>query len=357
MAWLKIDDRVRTHVKIVAAGPQAAWFWFCGICYCREHLTDGFIPTGMLASLCPGVSGAQAKRHARKLIEVGLWHEAPGGFTVHDFLDWNPSRAQIEADREWDRKRKELYADADLVRQIRERDQDRCRYCGVAVNWRDRRGPTGGQFDHVQPRGENSFENVVVSCRACNLRKNNRPPSEAGMTLLPAPHTSRGTSSRNSSVTSSGFSSGLSSVFSPELEPFTRVARARGLGSGSNEDLEGGLGETTPPPIVPQSRPLVARRDLSAFWEGASFNIPQKWADKALKASNGALTESQLLEFARYVHEKAVRERIDLTQVHFLGWLDAELRLWRETQASRASVEREIAETEARRASLRRGGR
>lgn len=104
MAWLKIDDRVRTHPKIVEAGPVAAWVWFCGICYCREHLTDGFISDKMLATLVPGL--VSMKKSADALVAAGLWHRAERGYQVHDFLDWNPSRTAVEAQRAADRARK-----------------------------------------------------------------------------------------------------------------------------------------------------------------------------------------------------------------------------------------------------------
>lgn len=104
MAWLRVDDRVRTHPKIVTAGHAAAWFWFCGICYCREHLTDGFIPDGMLASLAPGVTNG--KTLAAKLVSVVLWHQVEGGYQVHDFLDWNPARAEVLTKRAVDLERK-----------------------------------------------------------------------------------------------------------------------------------------------------------------------------------------------------------------------------------------------------------
>jgi hypothetical protein len=107
VAWLRIDDRVRTHPKIVEAGPEAAWVWFSGICYCREHLTDGFIPSAMLASLVPGVNERKVRLLAAKLTEARLWHADPKGYRVHDFLDWNPSREQVMVKREEDRKRKE----------------------------------------------------------------------------------------------------------------------------------------------------------------------------------------------------------------------------------------------------------
>jgi hypothetical protein len=106
MAWLRIDDRVRTHPKIVQAGPAAAWLWFCGVCYCREHLTDGFIQTGMVPTLAPGLTAV--KKHVAALVAAKLWDERPGGYDVHDFLDWNPSRAEVEAMREADKRRKRV---------------------------------------------------------------------------------------------------------------------------------------------------------------------------------------------------------------------------------------------------------
>jgi len=107
MAWLRIDDRVRTHPKIATAGPAAAWLWFCGICYCREHLTDGFIPKPVVTTLAMNLSSPL--KHAARLVEVRLWEETPGGYQVHDFLDWNPSREQVRSNRmsEAERKRQE----------------------------------------------------------------------------------------------------------------------------------------------------------------------------------------------------------------------------------------------------------
>lgn len=65
--------------------------------------------------------------------------------------------------------------------QIRARDCDSCRYCGQPQ--------TEIVLDHVIPKaqgGTNQPNNLVVSCSACNTRKGNRMPHEAGMRLLPA---------------------------------------------------------------------------------------------------------------------------------------------------------------------------
>jgi len=64
------------------------------------------------------------------------------------------------------------------------RDGSTCQYCG-------RRLPRSElNLDHVVPRsrgGSTSWENVVCSCVACNLRKGGRTPEEAGLRLLRAP--------------------------------------------------------------------------------------------------------------------------------------------------------------------------
>lgn len=115
MAWLKIDDRVRTHPKIADAGPAAAWLWFCGICYCREHLTDGVIRRSAVGTLAMNLPSPL--KHAQKLVAVGLWEPHADGFLVHDFLDWNPSRAEVMSlrDKERDKKRTQRGTDAGLT--------------------------------------------------------------------------------------------------------------------------------------------------------------------------------------------------------------------------------------------------
>ena len=67
---------------------------------------------------------------------------------------------------------------------IFERDRNTCQYCGRAS---DR---TGLNLDHVIPRdrgGPTTWENIVCSCIACNTRKANCTPPEAGMHLIRKP--------------------------------------------------------------------------------------------------------------------------------------------------------------------------
>lgn len=150
----------------------------------------------------------------------------------------------------------------------------------------------------------------------------------------------------------------------------TRGTNPRDIPDGSpilesqseSEDLRTGIEPraSNSPPQKPGSAghsralALVQPRDKSAFWEGPIFNIPLKWAAKALKGANGSLSEPSLSAFCIALHDKVERESIDVTAVqpHFLAWLDDELRQWRDGVNSEASTNRVLAESEARRRSL-----
>ncbi len=69
-----------------------------------------------------------------------------------------------------------------LKKAVIERDKCMCRYCGkleIVLT-----------LDHIIPYiqgGESTLENLVVSCKSCNSKKNGRTPAQAGMTLREVP--------------------------------------------------------------------------------------------------------------------------------------------------------------------------
>ena len=69
-------------------------------------------------------------------------------------------------------------------RNIFKRDRFTCQYCGVQP------GSEELTLDHVVPRaqsGESRWENCVLACVACNKRKADRTPKQAGMRLRQQP--------------------------------------------------------------------------------------------------------------------------------------------------------------------------
>ncbi|MHC4994853.1 MAG: HNH endonuclease, partial [Planctomycetota bacterium] len=64
------------------------------------------------------------------------------------------------------------------------RDKNTCQYCGKAFKSAEL------NLDHVLPKsrgGQMRWDNIVCSCVACNTRKSNRTPREAGMKLIRKP--------------------------------------------------------------------------------------------------------------------------------------------------------------------------
>lgn len=94
MFFIKLDDTFPDHPKVASAGPLASWLYVCGLSYCHRMLTDGFIPSGVVKRLADlDDPAAQADR----LVCVGLWDACDGGYQVHDYLEYQQSKAHIEA--------------------------------------------------------------------------------------------------------------------------------------------------------------------------------------------------------------------------------------------------------------------
>lgn len=179
MSWAKLDDKFWANPKVDAVGLDAVGLYAVALSYCGDQLTDGFVPEPRAVSLARG-----RRRLVKALVDGGLWAEVEGGYRVVDYLDYNPSRSEVKFRQRVGARRNALHRDRELIAAVRLRDGDLCRYCGIVVDWTDRRGKSGGTYDHVDPRGENEVENVVVACRGCNSSKGRRTPAQAGLELI-----------------------------------------------------------------------------------------------------------------------------------------------------------------------------
>lgn len=163
--------------------------------YCSGYLTDGkvdaadHLPTLAVETfgLVPS-SMRKAKAAAAELTERGLWKATDSGWRFHDWKDNNPLASQVRSKRKKDKRRDWLHKTEDgreLKRRIRERDGAVCAWCAEPVRWGANRAPDGGTYEHVDPDGPNTFENLVVAHNHCNGRKSDRDAEEAGMALYP----------------------------------------------------------------------------------------------------------------------------------------------------------------------------
>lgn len=92
MPWFKVDDGFHCHPKVLEAGNEAIGLYVrCGS-WVSQQLTDGFVPTS-IAVLYGG------RDLAELLVEAKLWTPVVGGWRMHDYLIYNPSKEQVQAER------------------------------------------------------------------------------------------------------------------------------------------------------------------------------------------------------------------------------------------------------------------
>jgi hypothetical protein len=123
MAWIRIDDHYDEHPKHAEAGPLGTIMWLAGLAYCNRNLTDGFIPWAVAQRLvcwefleAPDDQGRQKLIRITKscghigddirpdyvidlLLMAGLWEDTEGGYLVHDYDQYQPTREQVESMR------------------------------------------------------------------------------------------------------------------------------------------------------------------------------------------------------------------------------------------------------------------
>ena len=94
--YVKLDASYDDDPKILLAGEKAEVLYLRGLCLAKRILSDGFIADVHLPRF--GLSGVQSR--AKKLVEVGLWERAEGGYLIRAWLKHNSSRDEVEAIKE-----------------------------------------------------------------------------------------------------------------------------------------------------------------------------------------------------------------------------------------------------------------
>jgi hypothetical protein len=99
VSWFRCDDALGNHPKVMRLDDKllpAMGLWvMCGV-YAAKHLTDGFVPRKVVRMY-------GGEKFAKDLERAGLFRPAEGGWVLHDYLDWNPSKEQVlkvRADRQ-----------------------------------------------------------------------------------------------------------------------------------------------------------------------------------------------------------------------------------------------------------------
>lgn len=104
MPWVKLSDDFTDSPKLASIEPTSRPFaielYIAALCYCGRVLTDGFVPRGQIGRLVDfTASNVDPYAIAADLVAAGLWETAETGYTIHDYLEYQPSREQVEAKR------------------------------------------------------------------------------------------------------------------------------------------------------------------------------------------------------------------------------------------------------------------
>jgi hypothetical protein len=87
--YVKLHDQFPHHQKIGALSDAAFRAQVTAICYSHALSTDGFYPA------------AEVRRHPRRavdeLVRTGVWTPTDGGYSIHDYGEWNETKVEIEA--------------------------------------------------------------------------------------------------------------------------------------------------------------------------------------------------------------------------------------------------------------------
>jgi hypothetical protein len=134
MGWVRVSDDFYDNPKMLQAGSIGRDLYWHGMAFCNRNLTDGLIPKGRALTLVDfsdaaviigagGVDGFSCAPIAvERLLEADLWHaehhDCPGcvqpgprHYVVHDYLKYQPSKAEVEAKAEANRERVRKWSD------------------------------------------------------------------------------------------------------------------------------------------------------------------------------------------------------------------------------------------------------
>ena len=94
VGYAAIDHNFCEHPKHDVLSDAAFRLHISGIVFCSRHRLDGLLPADRVRRLVPRFRAAALQ----ELLDRSLWFEVFDGaaYEIRDYLQWNPSRAQIE---------------------------------------------------------------------------------------------------------------------------------------------------------------------------------------------------------------------------------------------------------------------
>jgi hypothetical protein len=100
MSWLRIEGRMPQHRKVAPLSDAAFRLHVTAKCWCVSEESDGLIPSAIPKTLTAAPREKRLADVVAELMRAGLWEATEDGWLIHDFLTYNPSKAESQALRQ-----------------------------------------------------------------------------------------------------------------------------------------------------------------------------------------------------------------------------------------------------------------
>lgn len=109
--WLRVDDKFPDHPKARGLDAVAIAVWLAAACWSAEYEQDGRVTPEAARQLAARFDPQESLLTGEppvvaRLVSVGLWDRSEHGYIIHDFLEYNPSKADLEKRRKKERSRR-----------------------------------------------------------------------------------------------------------------------------------------------------------------------------------------------------------------------------------------------------------
>lgn len=195
MPWVRVGDNAATYPRLlqIAGFPGAdartvnEVFGFVLRCATQSagHLTDYVVDVGTAQM----IGGTRTRKLIGWCVQAGLLTpvKVKG---VEQYVIVNDDEfihIRTKQEIEWERTQRSDTRDPGLIVQVRLRDGDNCRWCGVLVKWTGRKSNRSAVYDHLKPGEAATVDTLVVACVRHNSARKANPQWEVDHPLRPAP--------------------------------------------------------------------------------------------------------------------------------------------------------------------------
>ena len=116
MPWARFEDDYLGNTKLATLSTAAICLDMSAIVYSARELRDGVLSVADVQTVAALIHLKRWQPAAVELVRVNRWAKTDNAYSIHDYLEYQPSREEVLKAREEDRERKRRGAQATNAR-------------------------------------------------------------------------------------------------------------------------------------------------------------------------------------------------------------------------------------------------